>query len=214
MRATFPAISLCLLASCASTHREIHTTGRPLGELRSLNDYVVDLQISSEPVTGEASGGTALGLFTFGATDYAEAMTYDGGAFRLVSELLGSSRLDELKRAAIRDACADSSCQVLAYPTFRWKEKSNPFSTEYQVEVTGYPGFIKEIQNIRREVRPGLLQLGPDDDPVPPANRYRIEAGEGADVQLGLGRTLGDAGVPRHLPGGEDPADRPFGWRG
>ncbi|MBL7008935.1 MAG: hypothetical protein ISR76_08050 [Planctomycetes bacterium] len=215
MKPLFSVLGLSLLASCASTHREIHTTDRPLGEIRSLNDYVVDIQIASEPVLGKAAGGTVLGLFIIGDTDYADAIGFDGDSFNLLSSILGSSRLDELKRAAIRDACAASSCEVLAYPTFRWNESSNPFVTQYTVEVKGYPGFIKEIKNIRREVKPGMLQLGPNDDPVPPGNRYRVEAGDGATLQVGMGRTLGAAGSGGLRRGaGEPMTDRPFGWRG
>ncbi|RMH03171.1 MAG: hypothetical protein D6702_06800 [Planctomycetota bacterium] len=171
---------------------------------------MVDVQISSEPVTGEATGGTAFGIFTFGATDYAEAMTYDGSGFRLVSDLLGASRLDKIKRAAIRDACAESKCQVLAYPTFRWKKEWKLFATEYTVQVSGYPGFIREIRNVPRQVSPGLLRLGPDDDPVPPANRYRIEGGEAAAIQVQMAQSS-EGAVPEHRTVA---LDRPFGWRG
>ena len=179
-------LSCALLASCATTHHETHTTPRPIGVMESLNDYVADVQISSEAVTGSAEGGTFLGLFETGTQDYAEYLAFDGKSFSPLSAFLGDIRLDEVKRAAVLDACKKAGCDVLAYPIFQWFANENIFVTEYKVQVKGFPGFIKGIKNYPRQIVPGQLRLGPNDDPVPAQNRYRIEGADGAVLQLGM----------------------------
>lgn len=177
-------LSSLLLASCASTHREIHTTGRPLGELQSRYDYLADVTLESEPVTGDSQGGCILWLFDYGDSDYAETIVYSGSRFTFLTDLLGNSRLDELKQAAVRDACAASGCDVLAYPMFRWKKFRHLFYVEYLVEVTGYPGHIRGIENVPRTIIPGTLRLGPDDRPIPSENIYRFEGLEGGPAPI------------------------------
>lgn len=199
-----------LVAGCQSTHRDVQVTGRPIGEMQSLNDYVANIEIQSEQVTGTAKGGVLFGVLDTGTTDYAEYITYDGNSFSSLSSILGSSRLDQIKRAAVKDACSKAGCDVLAYPMFEWSSNSALFVKEYTVEVRGYPGFIREIKNYPRKVVPGTLQLGPDGDPVPEQNRYRIEGADGAVLHLGAAD--GGGGSKAQATGSRPPGT--FGWRG
>ncbi len=201
-----------LVAGCSSTHRDVHVTGRPIGEMQSLNDYVVNIEIQSEQVTGAAKGGVLFGFIETGSTDYAEYITYDGDSFVSLSSILGSSKLDQVKRAAVRDACSKAGCDVLAYPMFEWSKDSALFVSEYSVEVRGYPGFIREIKNYPREIVPGKVQLGPDGDPVPEQNRYRIEGADGAVLHLGAADGVGGASSGARAAGSRSPGT--FGWRG
>ncbi len=210
------AVAICAAtSSCNSTHRDVHLTGRPIGDLQSLNDYVADVQISSKPILGTAEGGTALLVFKTGAMDYSDCIVYDGGAFTSVSNILGSGRLAEIKRAAIRDACARADCDVLAYPMFEWTEQQVLFGSTYVVTVKGYPGHLREIRGVEREVVPGRIRLGPsdtDDQAVPEQNRYRVETQGGGAVNLNL-----QGAVPSGQSGGSSKAGMStgrFGWRG
>ncbi len=201
-----------LLAGCSSTHRDVQITERPIGEVQCLNDYVVDIEIQSESVTGTAKGGVLFGVFDTGSTDYAEYITYDGDSFLPLSSMLGSSKLDQVKRAAVMDACSKVGCDVLAYPMFEWREQSALFLSEYSVKVRGYPGFIREIKNYRRDIVPGKVQLGPDGDPVPEQNRYRVEGADGAVLQLWSAAGVGGPGAGARASGSRSTGM--FGWRG
>ncbi len=177
--------TLCavLFTSCASSHYETHLTSSPLGSIRSLNDYVADVQVEPKRVTGKSSGGTFL-FFDTGDDDYADYLIYDGQRLGILDLVLGTSRLEELKRAAVHNACQGAKCDVLAYPMFHWKESSTWFGSQYTVIVTGFPGYVQGIKTVPRTIVPGVLHLGPDESIVPPENRYRVESSEGSVIQL------------------------------
>lgn len=111
-------------------------------------------------------------LFSFGASDYVEGALIDDG--KMIS-VFGSSRLSEIKSAAVRDACEKNSCDVLAYPIFQWRQVDNFLSTEYKVQVKGFPGMVRSVQNVPRVIAPGHLRFdGNAANFVPEANRFTV----------------------------------------
>lgn len=164
-------LSLCivfLLASCASTNRDIIQTGHPFGMLEPGIDHVVDITMGSERVTGEASGSVILWVYAIGATDYSDGLAVTApassgdsiagmfsGMFSSVTGAVGSllpqSPLGRIKSAAVRAACDEAGCDVLGYPMFYVDETNYFLWKEIRVVVKGFPGEIKSIKNVPRK---------------------------------------------------------------
>ena len=157
-------IPLILLCSCASTTRDIISTGHPLGTISAMNDHKVDIRFESDRVTGAASGTTILKIFHWGPANFSAGLTVQTNDSGFMSSALGAlgsmlpkSGLGKVKSAAVRDACDKAKCDVLGYPMFYIDERDYFLWTETSVSVTGFPGKILAITNekhIDRQVKP------------------------------------------------------------
>ena len=153
----FLALFVTLAIGCTSTKRDLITTGKPFGDFGPLNDYIVEVDVDEDRVSGKSKGGTYFfGLFSFGDTDYADETrvlapdNLDSGHKVGLSDLFGS-RVKELKSAAVRDACDTAKCDVLAYPMYTITYNEGFFSDSYTVEVRGFPGHVKTVYTVPRD---------------------------------------------------------------
>jgi hypothetical protein len=147
-------ISLIFLCSCASTTRDIISTGHPLGVISAMNDHEVDIRFESERVSGDASGTTILKIFHWGPGNFSDGLavqsTDEGflsSAVGALGSMLPDSGLGKVKSAAVRDACDKANCDVLGYPMFYIDELDYFLWTELEIRVVGFPGKILAITN-------------------------------------------------------------------
>jgi hypothetical protein len=147
-------ISIIFLCSCASTTRDIISTGHPLGVISAMNDHEVDIRFESERVSGDASGTTILKIFHWGPGNFSDGLavqsTDEGflsSAVGALGSMLPDSGLGKVKSAAVRDACDKAKCDVLGYPMFYIDEMDYLLWTETSVSVVGFPGKIHAITN-------------------------------------------------------------------
>jgi hypothetical protein len=147
-------IPLIFLCSCASTTRDIISTGHPLGAVSAMNDHEVEIRFESERVSGEATGLTILKIFHLGPGNFSEGLAVQSADAGFLSSTLGSlgsmlpsSGLGKVKSAAVRDACDKANCDVLGYPMFYIDELDYFLWTELEIRVVGFPGKILAITN-------------------------------------------------------------------
>ena len=206
------ALSLCV--ACQSTHSELHNTARPIGVLEAANDHVADIKITNQKIQGEGSGGSFLRLFKTGDKKYAEYMAYSG-TFQSLASIVGDGRLGEIKRAAVRAACKEAGCDVIAYPVFEWDEEDFLIMNNYKVTVRGYAGYINDIRNVPRNIVPGTIYLGPPDGNfVPEGNRFRVNGA--SELNLYIGESSGGSGslLGGDASGSSSAGTDLFGWQG
>lgn len=157
-----------LLASCASSNRDIIQTGHPFGMVVPGIDHVVDINLDSKRVEGAASGAMILWVYAVGATDYSSGLAVtvpaaSGGdsvagmlsgvfsAIPSVFDLLPESPLGRIKSAAVRAACDAAGCDVLGYPMFHVDETDFFLWKVIKVRVKGFPGRFKGVRNVPRK---------------------------------------------------------------
>lgn len=153
---TIAFIALVLLSSCASTTRDVVTTGHPFGAVTAVNDHAVDIQFESNRVEGEASGTTVLYIFNLAPSNFSEGLAVQSADDGFMSSTLGalgsmlpSSALGKVKSAAVRAACDEADCDVLGYPMFYIDRVDYLLWAELKVKVVGFPGRILSISNQR-----------------------------------------------------------------
>ena len=105
-------ISLSFLCSCASTTRDIISTGHPLGVISATNDHEVDIRFEPNRVSGAASGTTVLKIFHWGPGNFSDGLAVQSADAGFMSSALGAlgsmlpeSGLGKIKSDAVRDAC-------------------------------------------------------------------------------------------------------------
>jgi len=179
--------------------RDIFQTQRTMGNVAPLNDYLVDIQISNDKVVGRARGGSYLGFWRHGVDNYtatAQVLGRDGMVVDATEseDYPDSSRLSEIKSAAVRAACDYAKCEILAYPMFKVNTHNGFFATTYEVEVVGFPAHVAGMQNVRRDVRNGEINFRAENhgekrldgrpDTLVPENNRHLYLGEGGVIRV------------------------------
>ena len=166
------------LSSC-SNKMDIVETGHPMGVFEPKNDYVVDIPMKSQVVTGQSQGVKILGLdwLTFGAEYRAQGIGLGsrgaglnsgggggGGASTVetivnvgsglvaaaIGPLTGSSTTKKFKEAALRSACDQNNCDVVGYPMWTVDTKNYILWKTYKVNVKGFPGKVQSLEVVPR----------------------------------------------------------------
>jgi hypothetical protein len=132
--------------------------------MEAATDHLVDVQMDSGRVYGNASGTIFFGVFLMGASDSSSglavtAASSDGGSVGgmfsgvvgAIGGVLPSVGIAQIKSAAIRNACDTSKCDVLGYPMYYIEEMNFFLWKKISVRVVGFPGEIKGIKNVPRE---------------------------------------------------------------
>jgi len=161
----------CLLAvGCAKNSRDIVNEGKTIGFFEPKRDYVVDIPMRNEKVSGQASGVKILGIFTIGAGSTAEGVqmsnrgnstlggsTHSTSAFSAFSPalaMLPESTEEKFKAAALRDACDKNNCDVLGYAMYDVDSTNFFLFKTYDVSVKGFPGNVESLENVNRSYSP------------------------------------------------------------
>lgn len=169
---------LCLLATgCKSTSRDIIQTGHVLGDLRPVNDHLVDVRFDNTKIEGEASGISILGFFEFGPSHYSNGLEYktnkqEGGIAGLIGGAVGSIASlipdfgGKLRGAAVRDACDAADCDLIGFPMFYVDEIDYILWKQQTWRVVGFPGHIKSMTNTPARQPTDLEYLAREGDEV------------------------------------------------
>lgn len=147
------ALLIVSLCGCAKNSLDIVNEGRPMGVFEPKRDYVVDIPMGSSKVSGESSGVEILGIFTIGASETAQGVDVSSrgdGALSSALALLPQSSSQKFKNAALRDACEKNNCDVLGYTMYNVNEKNFFLFKTYDVQVSGFPGRIEGLENVKR----------------------------------------------------------------
>ena len=162
---------VCLFAvGCAKNSQDIVNEGKTIGVFEPKRDYVVDIPMRNEKVSGQASGVKILGLFTIGAGNTAEAVGMSnrgdstlGGpgssssafsAFSSTLAMLPKSTEEKFKAAALRDACEKNNCDVIGYALYNIDSTNFFLFKTYDVSVKGFPGNVESLENVNRSYSP------------------------------------------------------------
>jgi hypothetical protein len=134
--------------------------------MEAANDHLVDVQMDSGRVSGNASGTIFFGAFLMGASDSSAGLAVTapssggggGGVAGMFSGMVGALSgllptvgVGQIKSAAVRSACDEAQCDVLGYPMYYIEEMNFFLWKHIEVTVVGFPGEIKGIKNIPRK---------------------------------------------------------------
>ncbi len=146
------SVIICLFAlvSCSTRNHLSQKTGGMNVSVISNLEADVDVDMTKK-IVGKAHHVRIFGIHTQGSKNYADGVTYDGGAGGGgLFGFFGPGMEEEAKSAAAYNATVPNKADVLVAPQYLVKVKNYVFGLykEVQVQVWGYSGKVRNIRQV------------------------------------------------------------------
>lgn len=146
----FALVGLIALVSCSSANHLSQKTGGMNVSVISNLEADVDVDMSKK-IVGKAHHVRILGIHTQSSKNFADGVTYDGGAGGGgLFGVFGAGMEEEAKSAAAYNATVPNKADVLVAPQYLVKVKNYVFGLykEVSVQVWGYSGKVRNIRQV------------------------------------------------------------------
>lgn len=144
-------LALAFLASCSTTNNLSQKGGGYNVQVKTNLQADLDVDMSKK-IIGKARHVRILGFHTETSTNYADGVTYDGGAAGggLFGFFSGGGMEEAAKSAAAYKATVPNKADVLVAPQYLLKVTSYFFGAykEVTAQVWGYSGKIRNIKQV------------------------------------------------------------------